>query len=118
MRPDVAQAFDRMERAARADGVTLLITSAYRSDAEQEILWRRNPDPRWVARPGESLHRYGPELDLGPPAAYAWLSAHADACHFLQRYPREKWHYGYTLNARSTPRSGAAGDGRAGRAIP
>ena len=33
MRPDVAQAFDRMERAARADGVALLITSAYRSDA-------------------------------------------------------------------------------------
>ena len=59
MRPDVAQAFDRMERAARADGVALLITSAYRSDAEQAVLWRRHPDPRWVARPGESLHRYG-----------------------------------------------------------
>ena len=113
MRPDVAHAFDRMQRAARADGVTLLITSAYRSDAEQEVLWRRNPDPRWVARPGESLHRYGTELDLGPPAAYAWLAAHADTFHFLQRYPHEKWHYGYTLNARSTPRGGAAGDGRA-----
>ena len=77
MRPDVAQAFDRMERAARADGVALLITSAYRSDAEQAVLWRRHPDPRWVARPGESLHRYGTELDLGPPAAYAWLAANA-----------------------------------------
>ncbi len=111
MRPDVARAFDRMERAARADGVSLLIASAYRSDAEQEILWRRNPDPRWVARPGESLHRHGTELDLGPPAAHAWLAAHAEAFHFVQRYPHEKWHYGYTLNARSTPRG--AGDGRA-----
>jgi soluble lytic murein transglycosylase-like protein len=111
MRPDVAQAFDRMERAARADGVALLITSAYRSDAEQAVLWRRNPDPRWVARPGESLHRYGTELDLGPPAAYAWLAAHAGEFHFLRRYPHEPWHFGYELNARSAPRTG--GDGRA-----
>jgi hypothetical protein len=137
MRPDVARAFDRMERAARADGVALLITSAYRSDAEQAILWRRNPDPRWVARPGESLHRYGTELDLGPPAVYAWLAAHAGEFHFLRRYPHEPWHFGYTLNARSTPRGGSAGgaagggagadgggagagapDGRGGRALP
>jgi soluble lytic murein transglycosylase-like protein len=120
MRPDVAQAFDRMERAARADGVALLITSAYRSDAEQAALWRRHPDPRWVARPGESLHRYGTELDLGPPAAYAWLAAHAGAFHFVRRYDNEPWHFGYALNARSAPRPGAQGaaDGRAGRTLP
>ena len=85
MRPDVARAFDRMERAARADGIALLVTSAYRSDAEQAVLWRRHPDPRWVARPGESLHRYATELDLGPPAAFAWLAAHAGRFHFLRR---------------------------------
>jgi hypothetical protein len=124
MRPDVAAAFDRMERAARADGVTLLVTSAFRSDFEQAVLWRRNPDPRWVARPGESLHRYGTELDLGPPAAYEWLAAHAGEFHFLRRYPHEPWHFGYMLNARSAPRGGAAPgaggspDGRAGRALP
>jgi len=120
MRPDVAEAFDRMEGAARAAGVALLITSAYRSDAEQAVLWRRNPDPRWVARPGESLHRYGTELDLGPPAAYAWLAAHAGEFHFLKRYPHEPWHFGYVLNARSTPRGAGAGggDGRVGRALP
>ena len=77
MRPDVALAFDRMEAAARADGVTLTITSGFRSDAEQAVLWARNPDPKWVARPGTSLHRNGTELDLGPPAAYAWLAANA-----------------------------------------
>ncbi len=121
MRPDVAQAFDRMERAARADGVALLITSAYRSDAEQAVLWRRNPDPRWVARPGESLHRYATELDLGPAAAYPWLAAHAGEFHFLRRYANEPWHFGYLLNARSVPRGGPATgspDGRAGRALP
>jgi len=118
MRPDVAEAFDRLERAARADGIALLVTSAYRSDAEQAVLWRRNPDPRWVARPGESLHRYGTELDLGPPAAYGWLAAHAGAFHFLRRYDNEPWHFGYTLNARSTPRPTRAADGLAGRALP
>ena len=66
MRPDVALAFDRMAAAARADGVTLLITSGYRSDAEQAELFRLHPDPKWVAPPGTSLHRNATELDLGP----------------------------------------------------
>jgi soluble lytic murein transglycosylase-like protein len=118
MRPDVAQAFDRMERAAAADGIRLAITSAYRSDAEQAVLWRRHPDPRWVARPGASLHRLATELDLGPPGAYTWLAAHAARFHFLRRYDNEPWHYGYALNAGSTVRSRAGGDGLAGRALP
>ena len=122
MRPDVAQAFDRMERAARADGVALLITSGYRSDAEQAVLFRRHPDPRWVAPPGQSLHRYGTELDLGPKSAHAWLAANAERFHFVQRYGWEPWHFGYTLNARATVTGrageGGGGDGTAGRAVP
>jgi Transglycosylase SLT domain/D-alanyl-D-alanine carboxypeptidase len=110
MRPDVALAFDRMERAAREDGVALLVTSGYRSDAEQAELFRLNPDPKWVAPPGTSLHRYGTELDLGPRSAYGWLALNAPRFHFVQRYPHEPWHHGYTLNPRSTPRP-AAGDG-------
>ena len=111
MRPDVALAFDRMDAAARADGITLAINSGYRSDAEQAVLWARNPDPKMVARPGTSLHRNGTELDLGPPSAYAWLAANAPRFHFIQRYAWEDWHYGYTLNAGSSPRAApAAGD--------
>jgi soluble lytic murein transglycosylase-like protein len=116
MRPDVARAFDRMERAARADGIALIITSAYRSDAEQAVLFARNPDPRWVAPPGRSLHRLGTELDLGPPAAYAWLAKHARRFHFVQRYAWEDWHYGYTLNAQSSPPPTA--DGTTGSTLP
>jgi soluble lytic murein transglycosylase-like protein len=113
--PDVALAFDRMERAAQADGVTLLVTSGFRSDAEQAVLFARNPDPRWVARPGTSLHRLGTELDLGPRAAYGWLAANAERFHFVQRYAWEPWHYGYTLNARSAPAaSPARADGERG----
>jgi hypothetical protein len=93
MRPDVAAAFDRMQSAAAGDGIRLTITSAYRSDAEQARLFARHPDPRWVARPGRSLHRNATELDLGPPAAYAWLAAHARRFGFVQRYSWEPWHY-------------------------
>jgi soluble lytic murein transglycosylase-like protein len=102
-----------MEAAARAGGVALAINSAFRSDAEQAVLWARHPDPKWVARPGTSLHRNGTELDLGPPAAYGWLAANATRFHFTQRYAWEPWHYGYTLNAASAG-AGRDGDGAAG----
>jgi LAS superfamily LD-carboxypeptidase LdcB len=92
MRPDVAQAFDRMARAARADGVARGFTSADPSDAEQARLFARHPDPKWVAPPGKSLHRLGTELDLGPPSAYGWLARNARRFGFVQRYFWEKWH--------------------------
>jgi hypothetical protein len=93
MRPDVAEAFDRMQVAARASGVTLIIVSAFRSDAEQAVLFAQHPDPKWVAPPGTSLHRNGTELDLGPSSAYGWLAANAGRFHFTQRYSWEPWHY-------------------------
>jgi hypothetical protein len=95
MRPDVAEAFDRMAAAAQADGISLVINSAFRSDAEQAVLWEQNPDPRWVAPPGTSLHRCATELDLGPSSAYGWLAAHASSFDFTQRYSWEPWHFGY-----------------------
>jgi hypothetical protein len=117
MRPDVARAFDRMAAAARRSGVSLLINSAFRSSAEQARLFAQHPDPKWVARPGQSLHRLGTELDLGPPAAYGWLRANAHRFHFKQRYAWEAWHYGYVLNA-GTGSVGFGADGRTGRAMP
>jgi hypothetical protein len=95
MRPDVAEAFDRMAAAAAADGVSLLINDGFRSDAEQAELWAANPDPRWVAPPGTSLHRCATELDVGPPAAYGWLAANAGRFGFVQRYAWEAWHFGF-----------------------
>ena len=117
MRPDVALAFDRMAAAARADGIALLITSAFRSDAEQAQLFAAHPDPKWVAPPGRSLHRLGTELDLGPPAAYGWLAAHAERFHFVQRYAWEAWHFGYSLNAGSSS-LGYGDDGASSGALP
>ena len=118
MRPDVARAFDRMAAAAGDDGTALVIASAFRTDAEQAALFARNPDPKWVAPPGESLHRNATELDLGPPSAYAWLAARAERFHFVQRYSWEPWHYGYVLNPRSSPRDRPDGASGGGSGLP
>ena len=118
MRPDVAQAFDRMAAAARRDGINLIVVSGYRSDAEQARLFAAHPDPKWVAPPGKSLHRLGTELDLGPQAAYGWLARNARRFGFIQRYSWEPWHYGYVRNAGSSSvgYGRRSGDGRS--AIP
>ena len=93
MRPDVALAFDRMaDAAAREAGLHLSVTSGFRSDAEQARLFAANPNPKWVAPPGTSLHRYATELDLGPPAAYGWLEANCRRFGFIKRYGWEDWH--------------------------
>jgi soluble lytic murein transglycosylase-like protein len=108
MRPDVAVGFDRLTAAARRAGIALVVTSAYRSDAEQARLYAQHPDPRWVAPPGQSLHRCATELDLGPSSAYAWLAAHAPRFGFSKRYSWEPWHYGYV---RGPAPCSAAADG-------
>jgi hypothetical protein len=118
MRPDVARWFDRMAAAAARDGVHLVIASAFRSNAEQAVLFARHPDPKWVARPGRSLHRLGTELDLGPASAYGWLARNARRFHFAQRYAWERWHYGFTLNAGTASVGFGPGDGREGATLP
>jgi hypothetical protein len=119
MRPDVALAFDRMAAAARGSGVFLTVTSGFRSDAEQARLFAEHPDPKWVAPPGESLHRYATELDLGPPAAYGWLAANAPSFGFVQRYSWEPWHWGFTrgIGSSSLGFGARGGDGAATRAV-
>jgi transglycosylase-like protein with SLT domain/D-alanyl-D-alanine carboxypeptidase-like protein len=118
MRPDVASAYDRMAAAALRDGHRLTVTSGFRTDVEQARLFAAHPDPRWVARPGTSLHRLGTELDLGPPSAYGWLAANGPRFHFVLRYAWEPWHWGFALNAgtRSVGYGRAAGSGAAGAA--
>jgi hypothetical protein len=112
MRPDVAAGFDRMAAAAAEAGVMLVVSSGFRSDAEQARLFAANPDPRWVAPPGHSLHRCATELDLGPESAYGWLATNAPRFGFVQRYSWEQWHYGFDGGP---PPCSDAGDEMAGR---
>jgi D-alanyl-D-alanine carboxypeptidase len=52
MRPDVALAFDRMAAATRREaGLELLVSSGFRSDAEQARLWAAKFSP---ARPSKA----------------------------------------------------------------
>ncbi len=108
MRPDAASAYDRMAVAARAAGLTLIVVSGFRSDAEQAALFAAHPDPRWVAPPGQSLHRCATELDLGPSSAYGWLAANADRFGYLQRYSWEAWHFGFTAGPEPCSQAGNA----------
>ncbi len=112
MRPDVAAAFDRMAASARAGGLTLLVVSGFRSDAEQAALFAAHPDPKWVAPPGHSLHRCATEFDLGPETAYGWLAANASRFGFVQRYTWEAWHFGFDAGP---PPCSAAGNSVAPR---
>lgn len=117
MRPDVGAAFDRMASAAAADRIVLVVNSGFRSDAEQAALFAANPDPTWVAPPGQSLHRCATELDLGPETAYGWLAANAGRFGFVQRYSWEAWHYGFVAGpspcsaAGNAVGAGGGGDG-------
>jgi hypothetical protein len=119
MRPDVAAAYDQMAAAAAADGITLIVVSGFRSDAEQAELFAAHPDPKWVAPPGTSLHRCATELDLGPESAYGWLDANAGRFGFLQRYSWEAWHFGLVTGPPPCSEAGnavAGGPGQAGAA--
>ena len=118
MRPDVALAFDRLAAAARRDGHRVLVVSGFRTNAEQARLFAARPDPRWVARPGTSLHRLGTELDLGPPSAYGWLAANAGRFGFIKRYAWEPWHFGFGRSPGSVSVGFGAPAGSSASAVP
>lgn len=100
-----------MKSAAKKDGITLNISSAYRSDASQQKLWNNAVKKygseakarKYVAKPGGSAHRTGKALDLvdssGKAISYnskasAWLIKNASKYGF-NPYKAEAWHWEY-----------------------
>ena len=110
--------------AARAEGLSVLLSSGYRSYDTQSYLFRRKADEYGeavaqtiVARPGTSEHqtglccditdRYYAEKgwDLENTALYQWMSAHCQEYGFIVRFPKgkedvtgiiyEPWHFRY-----------------------
>ena len=120
MRPDVALAFDRMERAARADGVALLIVERLPLGRRAGRPLRAPPGPE-VGRAARAVaaplrHRARPR-----PAGRVRLARARNAArfHFVQRYAWEPWHYGFTLNAALDAAAlGDGGERRAARCPP
>jgi D-alanyl-D-alanine carboxypeptidase len=112
-----------MDRAAAADGVRLLMTSAYRSYPEQSDTYkgleeRLGPDDaaRRAALPGHSEHQLGTAVDFARDGgAYEWLAANASAYGFVASYAQgancyeyEPWHYRY-VGVDLAARVGASG---------
>jgi zinc D-Ala-D-Ala carboxypeptidase len=112
-------ALQAMDAAARADGVTLLVSSSYRSFAYQVEVWDRSVKAEGeaetaasVARPGHSQHQLGTAVDFGSitdafaeTKASRWLAANAHRFGYSLSFPRglsavtgykwESWHYRY-----------------------
>lgn len=108
----VAQAWQRMRRAARNDGVALDAISGYRSHDYQLAIFQRKLASgqridailRVNAAPGFSEHHSGRALDLGTPgeppaepsfeltAAFRWLGSEAGKHDFRMSYPRDNAH--------------------------
>jgi D-alanyl-D-alanine carboxypeptidase len=108
---EVAPDLRAMLEAARADGIDLVVLSAFRSEAMQKDLFfavksERNQSAleraKVSAPPGYSEHSTGFALDLGDASApashlsesfeatpaFAWLHRHAARFHFQLSFPR------------------------------
>ena len=119
LRADVEKALSHMAHAARDQGITLVVSSTYRSYAYQKRVYERNvaqmgkeAADRESARPGASQHQLGTVIDFGSitdeyakTSAGKWLTANAgkygwslsfpDGYEFITGYRWECWHYRY-----------------------
>jgi hypothetical protein len=99
--PALLGALRRAATDAADAGVEFHVESGWRSAAYQERLLREAvakygseaEASRWVATPDTSAHVSGDAVDVGPPNAAAWLSAHGAAYGLCQIYGNEPWHY-------------------------
>ena len=119
LRAPAERALEEMARAARADGITLLASSTYRSYEYQVGVYRRNVEQmgqaaadRESARPGASQHQLGTVVDFGSitdefaqTKAGRWLDENAHRFGWSLSFPQgyedvtgyrwECWHYRY-----------------------
>jgi D-alanyl-D-alanine carboxypeptidase len=121
MEPQAASQWHAMSAAARADGIVLLMISAFRSfDYQRKIIERKlgqglslSEITRASALPGYSEHHTGRAIDIGTPGseplteefektpAFQWLSERGGEFGFSMSYPRnnplgimfEPWHW-------------------------
>ena len=112
LRKEAMAQMEKMQEAARKDGVIQRPISTYRSYEYQAGLVRRTKNPSYVAAPGHSQHQLGTAIDFNTvdPAdenipALKWLRKHAGEYGFSLSFPKgqeaetgypyEAWHYRY-----------------------
>nr|WP_245676969.1 M15 family metallopeptidase [Nocardia acidivorans] len=99
--PLLAAAYSQASEQAREEGVTIWITSGYRSPAEQQAMWedgiRQYGSPeaarRWVLPPEESTHVSGKAIDVGPRAGAQWLEDNGNRWGLCRTFDNEWWHF-------------------------
>jgi D-alanyl-D-alanine carboxypeptidase len=99
--PDLLAAVRAATRDARDDGVTMVITSGWRSRAHQQRLFDEAVDEygsedearRHVSTPDTSAHVTGDAVDIGPTEADDWLGRHGAAYGLCQVFANEIWHF-------------------------
>ncbi len=124
LRESAALALEDLFKAAKEDGVNLVVTSAFRSEETQKWLYddwhRKNTvqnSEEAVAKPGHSEHQLGTTIDFTSPSVgfdsahrsfhltkeYSWLDKNAHKFGFSMSYPAgkntgyifEPWHWRY-----------------------
>ncbi|MBN9376069.1 MAG: M15 family metallopeptidase, partial [Cellulomonas sp.] len=99
--PELLRRFEAAKAAARAAGVTLTLTSGWRSVAEQEQIIAGDiatygsvtEAHRWVLPPDKSAHVQGEAIDVGPTSGAAWLGVHGGRFGLCRTYANEPWHF-------------------------
>lgn len=101
-----ADAFIAMRLAAKADGIDLVTSSAFRSMEAQRKLFANystavaeHKPCVIVAKPGWSNHQNGTTVDVLTQGehhdALTWLDAKAHVYGFVRTVPSETWHWEY-----------------------
>lgn len=94
-----ALAFQRMEQAAGAEGVSFGVIASYRDlPSQQRIAQEKGlySEGGLAAVPGTSNHGWGLSVDLDlDPRAQDWMSQNGWRFGFVEDVPREPWHWTY-----------------------
>ncbi|WPF83131.1 M15 family metallopeptidase [Sanguibacter sp. 4.1] len=99
--PELERRFALAVEAAAADGVTLTLTSGWRSAEDQAALVESAVERygsleearRWVLPPGRSAHVAGRAIDVGPTDGALWLEQHGADLGLCRVYANELWHF-------------------------
>ena len=122
LRKPIYEAYLKMYEAAKEDGVSMYITSAYRSHDYQIKIYdgyllkdSQEKVDTYSSRPGHSDHQTGNAVDIlsygynfdtfESSKTFTWLKDNADKYGFILRFPKDKeditgymyesWHYRY-----------------------
>ena len=99
--PALLDAVERAANDATADGITIGLTSGWRSPEFQQQLFDDavvqygsvEIANQYVASPQVSKHVIGKAVDVGPAAADDWLIRNGQAYGLCQIYANEIWHF-------------------------